>query len=211
MKSKKRTGLWRESSPQIIDMMILFLLISTSFLWAENLCYENGKVELLLDYEALKRTLVFTTYEDLSGVDSVFIARHEPKWSFRRGDKILLDDVGFLNYVGMTREAGIFSAEREREIKRKRVQLFMGLPAGAVLVGAGGWWLNKARENRSSELLDYGASAVMVLSGIGIMYAVIKGYLGSIGTNYTEHKITYQQALSTVDRFNKLLKVRCRE
>lgn len=196
-------------------MLNLFIIVILQILFPDSLmgqvpCYDSSKVGMLLYYRETGKKLTFERFELLSRADSGFISTHRPEWMFFSGkaDKFL-DDAEFLRYIGMTREANLLRSEKEREIKQKGIQCIISLPIGLILGLAGGWWLAESRSSGSKEVLDYALSSTMILSGIGIVYAGISRYINAQKPNYTRHTITYIQALDKVDRYNRILNLKC--
>ncbi len=191
-------------------MLYIAIVISlVAGLYASD-CYDTSRVEVVLEYDELNDDIIFTSYEDMNASDSIFIMRHHSRWFFRRAGKDTLDEVAFLSYVGLEREAERLALERTRDISRKRLQVAIGVPAGLLLSYGGGWWLaNTGDDPGSVKEFDKTFGAVAIASGITLAGIVIWSYLKARKVSCYEHKVTFVQALNTVSRYNNLLRLRC--
>ncbi|MGB9561428.1 MAG: hypothetical protein ACPL6C_01300 [bacterium] len=191
-------------------IIVLILYAICIYGYGQVPCYDTSKVGAILEYSKLNKRFLFERFELLSTADANFIRSHEPIWILVRGVKNEpIDDITFLNKVGMEREARILEKEDIELLKRKAMQLTISLPLGIALGSAGGWWIYNAKSKGSKETLEYACGTLMVLSGIGIIYSGLIGYINAKKTDPTRHKITYIQALEIIDRYNKLLQIRC--
>jgi len=199
-----------------INLITIVLIISfkTLLIGDNNIgnseCVDTSAVKILLSYPELSKNITFRSFSTISEKDSNLIAKHHKKWYFLNAKGDTLTDIEFLREIDLDKQANMLQNEFNSKLKRKKVQLAVGIPAGVLFVYGGSWWLgNYESGGNDTPTLDNLIGGLAISTGVIIGATVVWSYLKNRKQPVDKHKITFIQATNMVSRYNELIQIKC--